>query len=273
MARRRAAGVAAGHRSRPRARDRAGRADARRDDRGAARQPHRARPRGHRPPARRRPLGHLHLAPHDRDRGRLRPRDRAARGRDGRRRRRNRGLRGAHRRADARRDRRASCRRRPPIDRRRRGAADADAPPRRRGLAAGDKLHDVSFELHPGEVLGVVALEGQGQDELFDILAGSERPSGGELLVDGNAVSFRHPADAIRAGRRLRRRRSRRGAPHAALGAREHRAPFMARLRHWGLDQPRQGAAHGRQRPSSSCRSTPAPAARCGGCRAATSRR
>jgi ribose transport system ATP-binding protein len=78
----------------------------------------------------------------------------------------------------------------------------ADAPPRirARGLTAGTKLQDVSFDLYPGEVLGVVALEGQGQDELFDILAGSERPASGELLVDGAPVSFRHPADAIRAG-------------------------------------------------------------------------
>ncbi len=67
-------------------------------------------------------------------------------------------------------------------------------------IAEGTKLHDVSFDLHAGEVLGVVALEGQGQDELFDVLAGSERPDGGELLVDGTRVSFRHPADAIRAG-------------------------------------------------------------------------
>ena len=66
------------------------------------------------------------------------------------------------------------------------------------GLAT--KLVDVSFDLYPGEVLGVVALEGQGQDELFDILAGSERPRTGELLVDGRPASFRHPADAIRAG-------------------------------------------------------------------------
>ena len=63
-----------------------------------------------------------------------------------------------------------------------------------------NKLQDVSFDLRPGEVLGVVALEGQGQDELFDILAGSEHPSGGQLLVDGQPVTFRHPADAIRAG-------------------------------------------------------------------------
>ena len=69
-----------------------------------------------------------------------------------------------------------------------------------RNLAARTKLQDVSFELHQGEVLGVVALEGQGQDELFDILAGSDRSTAGELLVDGTPVTFRHPADAIRAG-------------------------------------------------------------------------
>jgi ribose transport system ATP-binding protein len=69
-----------------------------------------------------------------------------------------------------------------------------------RDITKGTKLQDVSFDLHPGEVLGVVALEGQGQDELFDILAGSDRPDSGELLIDGSSVSFRHPADAIRAG-------------------------------------------------------------------------
>jgi ribose transport system ATP-binding protein len=64
-------------------------------------------------------------------------------------------------------------------------------------LAAGTKLEDVSFELHAGEVLGLVALEGQGQDELFGILAGARRPSRGTLKVDGEEVHFRHPADAI----------------------------------------------------------------------------
>jgi ribose transport system ATP-binding protein len=81
-------------------------------------------------------------------------------------------------------------------------ARAADVQPRlaARGLGFETDLEDASFEVYPGEVLGVVALEGQGQDELFDILAGSIRPSRGEVLVDGSAVSFRHPADAIRAG-------------------------------------------------------------------------
>ena len=78
----------------------------------------------------------------------------------------------------------------------------ADTKPRlsARGLTARSNLQDVSFDVFPGEVLGVVALEGQGQDELFDILAGSARPASGQLLVDGRPATFRHPADAIRAG-------------------------------------------------------------------------
>ena len=94
-------GAGAGHRAR--------RPHARRDDRRPARQPDRARPRGHRQPPGRRSLGDLHLPPDDRDRRRLRPGDRAARGRDGRCRRRDRGLRGADRGADARQDRRGDA--------------------------------------------------------------------------------------------------------------------------------------------------------------------
>ncbi|MFK0688905.1 sugar ABC transporter ATP-binding protein [Mesorhizobium sp. IMUNJ 23033] len=69
-----------------------------------------------------------------------------------------------------------------------------------RNLRVGSKLNDVSFDLANGEVVGVVALEGQGQDELFAALAGSIRPSGGTIEVDGQGVKFTHPSDAIRAG-------------------------------------------------------------------------
>jgi ribose transport system ATP-binding protein len=69
-----------------------------------------------------------------------------------------------------------------------------------RNLAAHARLRDVSLKLYPGEVLGVVALEGQGQDELFAILSGAERPASGEFLVHGEEANLRHPADAIREG-------------------------------------------------------------------------
>jgi ribose transport system ATP-binding protein len=75
----------------------------------------------------------------------------------------------------------------------------ADTSPRLavHNLRVGTKLNDVSFDLHNGEVAGVVALEGQGQDELFAALAGSIRPAGGTIEVDGRPVRFTHPKDAI----------------------------------------------------------------------------
>jgi ribose transport system ATP-binding protein len=104
-----------------------------------------------------------------------------------------------------------------------------------RGLTARSNLNDVTFDLYPGEVLGVVALEGQGQDELFDILAGSARPASGQLLVDGRAVTFRHPADAIRAGL-VYVAADRAEALLMQRSVRENIAlPVIAGLRHWGL--------------------------------------
>ena len=81
-------------------------------------------------------------------------------------------------------------------------APSSDAVPRlsARNLAAGRNLVDVSLDIHAGEVLGLVALEGQGQDELFDVLSGQVRPSAGEVLVDGSPVRFAHPSDAIGSG-------------------------------------------------------------------------
>src|ERR671923_1131199 len=69
-----------------------------------------------------------------------------------------------------------------------------------RKLVVGDDSEGVSFELRSGEILGVAALEGQGQDLLFDYLAGERRPAGGEMLVAGRPFSPRTPYEAIRAG-------------------------------------------------------------------------
>ncbi|MBZ9766019.1 sugar ABC transporter ATP-binding protein [Mesorhizobium sp. CA6] len=82
------------------------------------------------------------------------------------------------------------------------GAVAGDGCPRLsvRNLQLGTKLNDVSFDLANGEVAGVFALEGQGQDELFAALAGSIRPTGGSIEVDGAPVKFSHPSDAIQAG-------------------------------------------------------------------------
>jgi ribose transport system ATP-binding protein len=58
----------------------------------------------------------------------------------------------------------------------------------------------VSFELHEGEVLGISGLIGSGQSELAGLIAGARRRTSGEIRVDGQAVDFRAPRDAIRRG-------------------------------------------------------------------------
>lgn len=69
-----------------------------------------------------------------------------------------------------------------------------------RGLSSGDVVKDVSLRVETGEILGLVALEGQGQERLFELLSGDRRPSGGEILVSGEAKRFSSPYDAVREG-------------------------------------------------------------------------
>jgi ribose transport system ATP-binding protein len=69
-----------------------------------------------------------------------------------------------------------------------------------KNISGGKNLTDVTFEIKKGEVLGVAALEGQGQDLLFEILAGEKKSDSGEIFVNGKKVSFNHPADAIELG-------------------------------------------------------------------------
>jgi ribose transport system ATP-binding protein len=58
----------------------------------------------------------------------------------------------------------------------------------------------VSFELHAGEILGIAALEGQGQADLFGVLSGQRTADGGEIRIGERLLRARHPYDAIRAG-------------------------------------------------------------------------
>ena len=83
---------------------------------------------------------------------------------------------------------------------RRKDATTATPRLRVRSLAFAPRVLDVSFDLYAGEVLGVVALEGQGQDELFEVLAGFAKPDAGTIEIDGRAMVFSHPAEAIAAG-------------------------------------------------------------------------
>jgi ribose transport system ATP-binding protein len=103
-----------------------------------------------------------------------------------------------------------------------------------KGLGAGRKLADVSFEARRGEVLGIVALEGQGQDELFEVLAGFRRPDRGGFEIDGVVAAFGHPADAIAAGHTYVPG-NRADALAMQQSVRDNIAlPFSARIGSWG---------------------------------------
>lgn len=112
-----------------------------------------------------------------------------------------------------------------------------------RNLQSGAKLTDVSFQGHKGEVIGFVALEGQGQDELFDALAGFRAVDGGTIEVGGTPVRFRHPADAIAAGLTLVPG-NRADALTMQQSVRANIAlPFSAKPRAWGPIPVRREAA------------------------------
>jgi len=111
------------------------------------------------------------------------------------------------------------------------------------GLGLGTKLADVSLKLYPGEVLGVVALEGQGQDELFEILAGMRRADKGTVAVNGTPMRFRHPADAIAAGMTFVPGNRADGLLMQRSVHENIALPLLARPRKWGPIRMRDEAA------------------------------
>src|SRR5690606_1209106 len=64
---------------------------------------------------------------------------------------------------------------------------------------SGHGLNDISFDLRPGEILEMAALEGQGQRGLFHMLAGLEHPEKGHIAVDGTTAQLSSPRGALKA--------------------------------------------------------------------------
>lgn len=62
------------------------------------------------------------------------------------------------------------------------------------------KLHDISFTLRKGEILGLVGLVGAGRTEIVRALFGADKVKGHQVLINGKPVSIRNPKDAKAAG-------------------------------------------------------------------------
>jgi ABC-type sugar transport system ATPase subunit len=61
-------------------------------------------------------------------------------------------------------------------------------------------LHDLSFSLRAGEIVGLAGLVGAGRTELCRALFGIDQIDAGKVIVDGKPVPLRHPQHAVAAG-------------------------------------------------------------------------
>ena len=65
------------------------------------------------------------------------------------------------------------------------------------GLAA---VHDMSFEVKSGEILGLIGPNGAGKTTLFNIIAGVYTPTSGNILFKGRDITGRKPNVIIKRG-------------------------------------------------------------------------
>ena len=62
------------------------------------------------------------------------------------------------------------------------------------------ELHDVSFTLHKGEILGIAGLVGAGRTETARAIFGADPFDSGQVIVDGKPAAIHSPRDAIANG-------------------------------------------------------------------------
>jgi ribose transport system ATP-binding protein len=68
------------------------------------------------------------------------------------------------------------------------------------GLTRGDRVRNVSFEAHCGEILGIAGLMGSGRTETMRAIFGADLPESGDIYLQGSErpVRIRKPHDAVR---------------------------------------------------------------------------
>jgi branched-chain amino acid transport system ATP-binding protein len=59
---------------------------------------------------------------------------------------------------------------------------------------------DVSFEVQPGELVGIIGPNGAGKSTLFDLITGFTRPDAGEVRLDGRPITRLRPDEISRLG-------------------------------------------------------------------------
>ena len=57
-------------------------------------------------------------------------------------------------------------------------------------------VNNVTVDLYPGEILGLVGGNGAGKSTLIKTLSGAQKPDSGEIFIDGEPVTIDSPMDA-----------------------------------------------------------------------------
>ncbi|WHY88961.1 sugar ABC transporter ATP-binding protein [Neobacillus novalis] len=69
-----------------------------------------------------------------------------------------------------------------------------------KGISDRGKIKDLHFHVKSGEIVGIAGLVGAGKTELCKALFGSEKPTGGEVLLHGSKVKIKSPYEAVKKG-------------------------------------------------------------------------
>jgi ribose transport system ATP-binding protein len=86
------------------------------------------------------------------------------------------------------------------VSRQRSVDGDADAVLSVDGIDRGDDLADVSFDLHEGEIFGLVGVEGCGKSALGRVLCGVDAPDSGSIRVRGETVEAESMSEMVDVG-------------------------------------------------------------------------
>ena len=61
-------------------------------------------------------------------------------------------------------------------------------------------LEDVSFEVEPGEIVGLIGPNGAGKTTAFNVISGLYRPDAGDVVFDGRSIVRAPPHRIVRSG-------------------------------------------------------------------------
>ena len=69
-----------------------------------------------------------------------------------------------------------------------------------RNHTGGERLHEINFTLREGEILAIAGVDGNGQGELVDVLAGLRLPSEGKVWLHGKDITASNAKTRLAAG-------------------------------------------------------------------------